>query len=138
MATASRSLRQVVVVGVRRKKICLVTSSNSKRRVFPNSLITRGHSATETALRKVWEDAGLVGVLAPEPVGIYRYRKLSRNYHVSVYVLRVTEAANNWPKKNLRKRAWVNVERALKQLDEASLRERVRRVIRGHDRQSDG
>jgi 8-oxo-dGTP pyrophosphatase MutT (NUDIX family) len=131
MATAIDTLRQAAAIPLRGKQVCLVTSSNGKRWVIPKGLIEPGHTAGETALMEAWEEAGLVGVLSPEPVGSYLYSKLGRNYHVTVYVLRVTSAAEDWPEKSLRQRIWANVERALEQLDDAGLRELVDQVSRG-------
>jgi 8-oxo-dGTP pyrophosphatase MutT (NUDIX family) len=122
MATDVVTLRQAAAIAVRGEKICLVTSSNGKRWVIPKGLIETGHTAGETALAEAWEEAGLVGVLWPEPVGSYLYSKLGRNYHVTVYVLRVTEAVDDWPEKNLRQRIWVPVDRALEHLDDPGLR----------------
>jgi len=128
MATSSKRLRQAAALPLRGKKVCLVTSSNGKRQVIPKGLIEPGHSAAETALLEAWEEAGLLGVLAPEPLGSYLYHKLGRNYHVTVYVLNVTEAAEDWPEKNRRQRAWVDVELALEQLDDPGLRKLVSQV----------
>jgi len=131
MATAVDTLRQAAAIPMRGEKICLVTSSNGKRWVIPKGLIEPGHGAAETALTEAWEEAGLVGVLWPEPIGSYLYSKLGRTYHVLVYVLRVTEAADDWPEKALRQRSWVNVARALEQLDDPGLRELVEQASRG-------
>src|SRR5262249_5159875 len=131
MATATETLHQAAAIAMRGEKICLVTSSNGKRWVIPKGLIESGHTAGETALREAWEEAGLIGALWPEPVGSYLYSKLGRTYHVTVYVLRVTQALDDWPEKSLRQRTWVGVERALEQLDDAGLRELVEHASRG-------
>jgi 8-oxo-dGTP pyrophosphatase MutT (NUDIX family) len=128
MATAPESLRQAAAIPVRGQKICLVNSSNGKRWVIPKGLIEPGHGAAETALLEAWEEAGLIGVLLPDPIGSYFYSKLGRTYHVTVFVLRVTEAASDWPEKNLRERIWVNVGQALEHLEESGLRALVNQV----------
>jgi 8-oxo-dGTP pyrophosphatase MutT (NUDIX family) len=131
MATATAILRQAAAIPQRGSQVCLVSSSNGKRWVVPKGLIEPGHTAAETALVEAWEEAGLVGVLWPEPVGSYLYSKLGRTYHVTVYVMRVTSAADDWPEKSLRQRIWVNAERALEQLDDAGLRDLVEQASRG-------
>src|SRR6516165_6661393 len=131
MATVIESLLQAAAIPMRGDKICLVTSSNGKRWVIPKGLIEPGHAAAETALSEAWEEAGLVGVLWPEPIGSYLYSKLGRNYHVTVYVLRVTEAAEEWPEKALRQRSWVDADQALELLDDLGLRELVEQASRG-------
>jgi 8-oxo-dGTP pyrophosphatase MutT (NUDIX family) len=133
MATDTESLLQAAAIAMRGDKICLVTSSNGKRWVIPKGLIEPGHTAAETALSEAWEEAGLVGVLWPEPIGSYLYNKLGRNYHVTVYVLRVTEAAEEWPERALRQRSWVDADQALEQLDDLGLRELVEQASRGRE-----
>jgi 8-oxo-dGTP pyrophosphatase MutT (NUDIX family) len=125
MSTASEYLRQAAAIPVRHNKVCLVTSSNGKRWVVPKGLIDPGHTAGETALNEAWEEAGLVGAISKEPVGTYLYEKLGRTYHVMVYMMKVTEAAQDWPEKALRQRIWVSVDRALEQIEDPGLRELI-------------
>ncbi len=125
MAIASEYLRQAAAIPVLGNRVCLVTSSNGKRWVVPKGLIDPGQTAGETALNEAWEEAGLVGALSREPVGTYLYSKLGRTYHVVVYLMRVTEAAEQWPEKNLRRRVWVPVEKAIEQIEDAGLRELI-------------
>jgi 8-oxo-dGTP pyrophosphatase MutT (NUDIX family) len=120
---ADEYLRQAAAIPIRGNKICLITSSNGKRWVIPKGLIDAGHTSAETALNEAWEEAGLVGVLAKDPLGTYLYTKLGGTYHVLVYMMRVTEAAEEWPEKGQRQRIWVNVERALEQIEDPGLRE---------------
>ncbi len=125
MAIASEYLRQAAAIPILGNRVCLVTSSNGKRWVVPKGLIDPGQTAGETALNEAWEEAGLVGALSREPVGTYLYSKLGRTYHVVVYLMRVTEAAEQWPEKNLRRRVWVPVEKAIEQIEDAGLRELI-------------
>src|SRR5438552_3166198 len=125
MDTDPGYLRQAAAIAIRGNKVCLVTSSNGKRWVVPKGLIDPGHTAAETALNEVWEEAGVVGVLGKDPVGTYLYNKLGRTYHVLVYLMKVTEAAEVWPEKSLRQRRWVSVEQALEQIEDAGLRELI-------------
>src|SRR5262245_14100680 len=125
MAEAQGFLNQAAAIPVRNNKICLVTSSNGKRWVIPKGLIDPGRSAAETALNEAWEEAGLVGALSKEPVGTYLYSKLERTYHVVVFILQVTEAAENWPERELRRRSWVSVDKALDQIEDEGLRELI-------------
>src|SRR5262245_4348171 len=111
MATVSEPTRQAAAIPIKGNKICLVTSSNGKRWVVPKGIIDPGQTAGETALNEAWEEAGLVGKLAREPVGTYLYSKLGRTYHVVAFVMKVTQAADNWPEKSLRRRIWVEPER---------------------------
>jgi 8-oxo-dGTP pyrophosphatase MutT (NUDIX family) len=122
---APEYLRQAAAIPMRGNKICLVTSSNGKRWVIPKGLIDPGHTSAETALNEAWEEAGLVGVLTRDPLGTYLYTKLGGTYHVLVYLMRVTEAAEEWPEREQRQRMWVTVERALEQIEDPGLRELI-------------
>src|SRR5438132_7305454 len=117
MATASDYVLQAGVIAVRSGKICLVTSSNGKRWVIPKGLIDPGQTAGEAALQEAWEEAGLVGALEPEPVGSYRYDKDNATYHVTVFLMRVADVAQEWPERDARQRIWVSPTGALRRID---------------------
>jgi 8-oxo-dGTP pyrophosphatase MutT (NUDIX family) len=125
MASDPNYQRQAAAIAIRNNKVCLITSSNGKRWVIPKGLIDPGHTSAETALKEAWEEAGLVGVLSKDPIGSYLYSKLGATYHVVVYLMRVTDAAQDWPEKGIRQRIWVNVERALDQIEDVGLRELI-------------
>jgi 8-oxo-dGTP pyrophosphatase MutT (NUDIX family) len=131
MATAPDYIRQAGAIPVRAGSVCLVTSSNGKRWVIPKGLIDPGHTAGEAALQEAWEEAGLVGILSPEPVGSYLYPKWGGTCHVTVFVMEVTEVAEDWPERAVRLRRWVNVAEALQLLDDEGLRAVVRGALLG-------
>jgi 8-oxo-dGTP pyrophosphatase MutT (NUDIX family) len=126
MAAVSTFTRQSGVIPVKAGEVCLVTSSNGKRWVIPKGLIDPGHTAGEGALQEAWEEAGLVGILSPEPVGSYLYEKMGGTYHVTVFVLLVTEAYDDWPESGLRQRRWLGFKEAAELLEDRGLRELVR------------
>src|SRR5438552_18596277 len=97
MATASDYVLQAGVIAVRSGRICLVTSSNGKRWVIPKGLIEPGQTAGETALQESWEEAGLAGTLSAEPIGSYLYDKGGSTCHVTVFLMQVSDVAQDWP-----------------------------------------
>jgi 8-oxo-dGTP pyrophosphatase MutT (NUDIX family) len=119
-------VRQAAVIPLRDDRVCLVTSSSGRRWVIPKGQIDPGHTAGEAALVEAWEEAGLVGVLDPEPIGAYAYEKMGRELHVTVYRMRVTEVRDEWPERHLRSRAWVTLDEALERIEEPGLRELLR------------
>jgi 8-oxo-dGTP pyrophosphatase MutT (NUDIX family) len=125
MADETEFLRQAGAIPLRGNQICLITSSNGKRWIIPKGLIEEGQTAAETALTEAWEEAGLAGTLVKEPIGSYLYTKLGNTYHVLVFVLQVTDAAEDWPENGLRFRAWHSLEDTLEHLDDAGLRDLV-------------
>jgi 8-oxo-dGTP pyrophosphatase MutT (NUDIX family) len=126
MASASDCIHQAAAIPVRGEQVCLVTSSSGNRWVVPKGHLEPDKTAGWIALQEAWEEAGLVGVLRPEPVGSYLYSKFNNLYHVIVFVLEVTEAADDWPERTLRQRAWVDAGEAVARIQEKGLRELIR------------
>jgi 8-oxo-dGTP pyrophosphatase MutT (NUDIX family) len=88
-----------------------------------------GKTAGEIALQEAWEEAGLTGVLQPEPVGSYLYTKYGNLYHVIVFLLNVTEQAEDWPERTLRERSWLTPTQALVRVEDRGLRELIRGIM---------
>ena len=129
MPVEANWVRQAAAIPIMDDKICLVTSSSGRRWVVPKGMIDPGMNAGETALHEAWEEAGLVGVLDPAPVGSYLYDKWGNTCHVTVFVMRVTEAAEDWPERGARERSWLSIRQALGRIDDEGLREMVRNAM---------
>lgn len=122
-------VNQAGVIPILDGRVCMVTSRSGRRWVFPKGLIEPGHTSGQTALLEAWEEAGIVGMLDPEPVGNYVYEKFDAPHHVLVYRLRVIEVRDLWPERGLRDRAWLSVDDAIDRVEEPGLRELLRRVF---------
>jgi 8-oxo-dGTP pyrophosphatase MutT (NUDIX family) len=129
MATSSNSIRQAAVIAVRSGRVCLVQSSSGKRWVIPKGHIAQGYTAAETALCEAWEEAGLLGRLHAEPVGSYLYQKDGRVYHVTVFLMEVMEAAEDWPERARRPRCWLPPTQALARVEHAGLCKLLRKAL---------
>src|SRR4051794_39142176 len=90
-------IRQAGGIPVNDGQVCVVSSRGGKRWVVPKGCLEPGKTAGEIALQEAWEEAGLVGVLEPEPVGSYFYEKAGFTCYVTVFLLRVTRTAEDWP-----------------------------------------
>lgn len=121
-------VRQAAAIPVYDGKVCLVTSSSGRRWVIPKGLIEPGQTAGETALQEAWEEAGLAGVLHTEPVGSYFYDKYGGMCHVTVFLMHVTEEADDWPERLTRQRDWLPLEEAADRLREQGLRDIVQSI----------
>ena len=106
----SQWMRQAAAIPVCDGKICMVTSSNGRAWVVPKGMIEPGQTAGETALQEAWEEAGVAGVLHSEPIGSYVYEKNGGLRHVTVFLMQVTEEANDWPESFIRSREWVQTD----------------------------
>jgi 8-oxo-dGTP pyrophosphatase MutT (NUDIX family) len=123
-------LRQAAAIPVWDGKVCMVTSRSGRRWVLPKGQIDPGHTAAEAALIEAWEEAGLVGALDPDPVGSYVYEKYDAGHHVLVYRMTVTEVRDDWPERATRQRAFLSVAEVLDRVEEAGLRDLLRRSFR--------
>jgi 8-oxo-dGTP pyrophosphatase MutT (NUDIX family) len=129
MASSPSVIRQAGVLAIEGERICLVSSRGGKRWVVPKGCLEPGKTAAEIALQEAWEEAGLVGVLQPEPVGSYLYEKAGFTCHVTVFLMSVTDTADRWPEQDFRQRSWLTAKQALLRLDDAGLRELIREAM---------
>lgn len=128
MPTSSVLVKQAALIPIRGGRVCLVTSRSGKRWVIPKGCMEEGMTAGQVALQEAWEEAGLVGVLQPEPVGSYLYEKAGLTCHVIVFVMRVTEATDEWPECEWRERVWVTFAQAQARIEDEGLRALLRSV----------
>lgn len=132
MPNPGESIRQAAALALRRGRVCLITSRNGKRWVIPKGWIEPGQTAGESALQEAWEEAGLLGALEREPIGTYLYEKEGHSYHVTVFVMKVTSVAQDWPERTLRERTWVNPAGFFDRIEEPGLADIVRLTVLQH------
>jgi 8-oxo-dGTP pyrophosphatase MutT (NUDIX family) len=128
MANSPDLIRQAAAIPVKADRVCLVTSRNGKRWVVPKGCMEPGKTAGEVALEEAWEEAGLLGLLQPEPVGSYVYEKDGFTCFVTVFAMQVTSAADSYPEAQLRQRCWLPFSQALSRIEDGGLRELIRGV----------
>jgi 8-oxo-dGTP pyrophosphatase MutT (NUDIX family) len=121
-------VRQAGAIPVRGGQVCVVSSRSGKRWVVPKGWMEPGKTAGEIALLEAWEEAGLTGVLRPEPAGSYLYEKDNRTFHVTVFVMEVTSSVEFWPERGVRERCWLTPSQAMGRIEDHGLREILRVV----------
>jgi ADP-ribose pyrophosphatase YjhB (NUDIX family) len=132
--TASPVLRGTAIVesgalAYRRLKngkllILLVSKKRSKKWGIPKGNVTASLSFGETAAKEAFEEAGVIGRVSPNPVGMFRAKKgtpIPRNIEVWVYLLEVDETLSKWPEKETRQTRWVSCKVAARELREPVL-----------------
>lgn len=107
-------------------EILLITSRETGRWVIPKGWPMAGHSAAESAAQEAYEEAGVRGRLAAEPLGHYDYRKRLRGggrkpFRVEVFALEVSEILDLWPEAHQRRRQWVSPQEAAELVHEPQL-----------------
>jgi 8-oxo-dGTP pyrophosphatase MutT (NUDIX family) len=77
----------------------------------------KGKTPSEAAAQEAFEEAGVRGTMALEPVGRYAYNKVSLDgsstlCFVDVYPLRVDQELEEWKELGARTRSWAPLETA--------------------------
>ena len=111
-------------------QVCLIRRKGSRRWGIPKGFVDPGDTPEQTALNETWEEAGLRGRLAGDPIGCYTYAKWSNTYTVAVYLLEVLEQEDRWEEENFRERRWVTFDEAASLLARSPVRPLLDRAIR--------
>ena len=110
---------------VRGFEFVIVTSRRTGRWVLPKGSIDKGHTEAEAAAQEAWEEAGVVGAPAEEPIALYRTRKIRPPnvwaLEVAIYPIRIAEVLDNWPESDQRERRFVTVNEAAGLLNDSTL-----------------
>ena len=107
--------------------VLLISKRRSKKWGIPKGRAEPHLSLHENAAKEAFEEAGVIGYVAPSAVGMYRGEKSATNLpnkriiEVWVYLLEVTETLPDWPEKEKRTTRWVSCEVAARHLREPVL-----------------
>lgn len=107
-------------------EVLLVTSRETRRWVTPKGGRMPGKTDAEAAAQEAWEEAGVRGRIAAEPLGVFRYlkqlkRRAPRWCIVSLYALEVVELLDDWDEAHERERRWLAVGMAADLVQEPEL-----------------
>ena len=111
-----------------RRLVMLVTSRETRRWVIPKGNPEKGLAPHALAAKEAYEEAGLVGVVGPEPVGAFRYAKRLGGrkvvpVQVEVFPLAVERELADWPERGQRERRWFAPGEAALLVEEGGLAE---------------
>lgn len=112
-------------------RIMLVTSRESRRWVIPKGNHAAGVAAHTAAAIEAKEEAGILGLVCPTPIGAYRYRKRRRSgaslmFDVDVFPLAVMTELSAWKEQDERERRWFSLAEAAAAVEEPDLRDLIR------------
>lgn len=106
-------------------QIRLITSRETRRWVIPKGWPIKGLTPPKTAAREAYEEAGLVGVIAREAIGLYTYEKRlgvrSVLCDVLVFPFKVKRLLQKWPERFQRYGFWFSIETAAAAVQEEDL-----------------
>jgi 8-oxo-dGTP pyrophosphatase MutT (NUDIX family) len=107
--------------------VLLISKRRSKKWGIPKGRAEPHLSLHENAAKEAFEEAGVIGHIAPASVGVFCAEKATadplrkRVIEVWVYLLEVTEELPDWPEKARRTTRWVRCETAARHLREPVL-----------------
>jgi len=108
-------------------EVLLITSRDTGRWVIPKGWPIEGLSDCQAAAREAWEEAGVQGRVADEPLGRYVYDKILdgarvKRCAVAIYPLEVERLKARFPEAEERNRRWVAANEAAGLVAEPQLR----------------
>jgi 8-oxo-dGTP pyrophosphatase MutT (NUDIX family) len=113
-------------------EVMLVTSRGRQRWIIPKGWPHSGRAPCDSAAREAFEEAGVLGLVGRRSLGLFRYKKRLKKGRVAVcdvhvFPLHVARQRPQWPEKNQREIKRVSVQEAAKAVQNARLREIIRR-----------
>lgn len=107
-------------------QVLMVTSRGTGRWIVPKGWHIDGQDAASSALTEAWEEAGVRGVIMPEPVGIFSYVKLMEDgsgqpIMTTLFAVRVRTLVKTWPEMSERRRRWMSPRKAATRVAEPEL-----------------
>jgi 8-oxo-dGTP pyrophosphatase MutT (NUDIX family) len=128
---ATRACYQVAALPWRREvdgelSVMLITSRTNGKWMLPKGWPMEGRTDAEAARREALEEAGVDGVVARDPIGVYHYVKLfndgtSKPGEACIYALAVTGERDEWKEKGQRRRQWMRASDAARLAHEPDL-----------------
>ena len=106
-------------------EIMVITSSTRKRWVIPKGLVEPDMTPQDSAAKEAWEEAGIIGTVWPNLLGIYEYQKWGGTCQVKVFLFQVEIVLENWPEAKMRRREWVSIAKAVKRVEELDLKHMI-------------
>jgi 8-oxo-dGTP pyrophosphatase MutT (NUDIX family) len=98
--------------------VLLITTRGGRQWLVPKGKPMRGLTPAQAAAEEAWEEAGVRGEIAAEPIGAFGHRKGSvfagRRLQVDLYPLKVEMEAEDFPEAHERQRRWVSIPVALR------------------------
>ena len=107
-------------------EVLLVTSRNTRRLIIPKGWPMARHSARKTAKKEAFEEAGIIGKVAKEPVGEFlSYKGMGNGFKVRtnivVYPLKFEQQVEEFPEAGQRELIWLPLSQAANACQEEGL-----------------
>jgi 8-oxo-dGTP pyrophosphatase MutT (NUDIX family) len=108
-------------------EILLITTRNTRSWIVPKGWPLDGRTPSECAAHEALEEAGVLGEVATEALGTFRYNKRRKSgefvpCEVHVFAMEVVRQRRSWAEKAARDICWCSLEEALARVTEPSLK----------------
>ena len=107
-------------------EILLIRSSKRKRWGIPKGIHDPGKSAQASAATEAFEEAGVLGEVGEERLGVYQHEKWDATCEVTVFPMLVGRVLpeEDWPERH-RGRRWVPLDKAEELVSNKDLRQLI-------------
>lgn len=111
-------------------QVLLVNSRYTGRFVIPKGWCEKKLSDADAAAKEAYEEAGVRGAIAPEPIGEFGYLKIvgpgfALPCIIAVYALEAHTLLQIWPEMRERQRHWMTLEQAAASVEETALKQLI-------------
>ena len=93
-------------------EILLITNKKKDKWGIPKGLVEERLSASESAQKEAFEEAGIYGKIYKPSLGKYSIKKWDGKCRIKVFAMEVTQILDKWPEDILRRRQWYSVDEA--------------------------
>lgn len=116
-------------------RVLLITSRETGRWIIPKGWPQKKRAPNVVAAREAFEEAGIEGRVAQQPLIVYSYMKKLKSGQsvtcwVETYLLEVDRELDDWPEKFQRERRWMTPEEAASIVSDAGLVDVLRGLAR--------
>ncbi len=116
----------------------MITSRRTRRWIFPKGGLIKGLLPAEIAAEEAFEEAGVRGTVGAKPAGHYHANKSGpaggTRLLIEMFPLEIDEQFDDWPEKGERRRQWVTLAEARRQLSEPALVAMAEKIAGGDTR----
>ena len=103
-------------------EILLITNKKKDKWGIPKGIVESTLSASESAQKEAFEEAGIYGKVCKPSLGKYSKKKWDGKCIIKVFAMEVTQILVNYPESMLRKREWYAVKDAAEMIKNKKLK----------------
>jgi len=107
------------------RRMVIVTSRRPGRWVFPKGSVDKGMTPPQAATQEAFEEAGLIGEAAADPVGVFMTPKIRPpliwTVAVTVYPMPIDVVLDDWQEIHQRERRFVSLDEARELLSQPEM-----------------